>query len=132
MNLFLINKLLFFMLRKLNVVLVFLSKRTILGPNAQYGQYCTLFDQPDSRLYVTDKKYSISVEIYFVWFMFVKVINNKCISEAVQQNLAFQSTYIWQVCCQYQYHAPFFQCCCIYWIYQNSKMLTSGWNFLWR
>ena len=66
MNLFLINKLLFFMLRKLNVVLVFLSKRTILGPNAQYGQYCTLFDQPDSRLYVTDEKYSISVEIYFV------------------------------------------------------------------
>ena len=66
MNLFLINKLLFFMLRKLNVVLVFLSKRTILGPKAQYGQYCTLFDQPDSRLYVTDKKYSISVEIYFV------------------------------------------------------------------
>ena len=56
------------MLRKLNVVLVFLSKRTILGPNAQYGQYCTLFDQPDSRLYVTDKKYYIPFQLKFILF----------------------------------------------------------------
>ena len=51
-NLFLINKFLFFCAMEFECSCLILLKNTILRSRVQYGQYCTLLDQSDCRYFI--------------------------------------------------------------------------------